>query len=303
MSDSFNVIKGLFSGQPTLYQDSDYPSVRYSTFVEQDLNIEATRELNLPFTTRPTTAQRIAKIEMFRGRQDITVTSDFSMKAMQVQPGDVVSLTVDRYGWDEKEFEITTFGFDVTDNGLVVKMGMRETAQEIYDWSMGEAIDYDPAPNTNLTNPFLVAVPTGVGYNSRYIETQEGDAIYTLQLQWQEHPDAFVREYGDFELQYKLNAGTTDADYSPGFFVDGHLTHTDVVTASIGDRYDLRIRARNNIGVRSNWVTIVGATVGASGGVVDTEDYGLIADAADEFDDYGSIDDPATDFEDFGYIA
>ena len=300
MSESFNRVKGLFSGPSTSYQDSDYPVASYPTFLAQDLGVEATKELNLPYTTRPTTAQRIGKIELFRGRQDIAFSSDYSMKAMQAQPGDVVNITIDRIGWAAKEFEITSFQFDATDNGLVTKVGFRETAEEIYDWSAGEAIEYDPAPNSNLTNPFDVQVPSGVGYNSRFIETSGGDSIYTLQLQWDEHADGFVREFGDFEIRFKLSSAST---WLPGFFVDGMLVKTDVVTASIGVEYDLGIRARNNLGVRSPWSTIIGATVGSSGGVTTSDDWLLVTGAVTTSKDWGNAADAPSSFEDWGFVV
>jgi len=301
MSDSYNSVKGLFSGQVTNYQESDYPVAQYDTYIDQDLGILAPRDLNLPYTTRPSTAQRIAKIELFRGRQDIAFTCDFSMKAMQLQPGDVVGITMDRIGWDDKYFEVTEFALDLNENGITTKLTLRETAEAIYDWSAGEAVDYDPAPNTTLTDPFNVAAPSSISYNSRLVETTAGDSIYMLQLQWDIHPDAFVREYGDFEIQFKK---TDDTDWLPGFFVDGLLTQTDVVAASAGINYDLRIRARNNLGVRSGWSTIYGATAGSSGGVTSLEDYGSVADApGSPLFDFGSVADAPTITGDYGFVA
>lgn len=299
MSDSYNQVKGLFSGQVTSYQESDYPIAGYATFIDQDLGIESPRDLNLPFTTRPSTAQRIAKIELFRGRQDIAVSCDFGTKALQLQPGDTVGLTVDRWGWADKYFEVTEYSLDITENGIIAKMSLRETAAEIYDWTAGEAIDYDPAPNSNLPDPFTVTVPTGVGFNSREVLTSAGDTLYVLQLQWNEHPDAFVREYGDFEIQSKLSSSDS---WLPGYFVDGIITATDVVSASFGTAYDLRIRARNNLGVRSSWVTITEAIVGTSGGVTTFNDWGSVADSpGSPIFDWGNVADAPTTSYDWGY--
>lgn len=300
MADSFNVVKGTFRGQPTLYQDTDYPAARYDTFISQDLGIEQPRDLPLTFCTRPTTAQRIAKIELFKARQDISVTADFSTKAMQVQPGDTIELTIDRYGWAQKEFEVTTFGFDIGEGGIVCKLGLRETAQAIYDWTAGEAITFDPAPNTTLTNPFNVLIPAGVSYNSNFVETRDGDAVFTIQLDWDLHPDGFVREFGDFEIQFKES---DELNWRPSFFVDGQLTATDVVTATAGVFYDVRIRARNNLGVRSAWVTLEGVVVGSSGGVTVSDDWRLVSDTVSIFKDWGGVADTISTSEDWGFVA
>lgn len=304
MSDSFNIVKGLYVSPVNFYQDSDYPSARYDQFIQDDNGIESPKEINLPFTTRPTTAQRIAKIELLRGRQGIVFTSDFYLGALQVQPGDTVNLNFERYGWEDKPFEITEFSFNVVDSNLVTSLTLRETGQGIYEWSGDEAIINDPAPNTNLPNPFDVLVPSGVNYNSRIVDTAGGDVIYIMQLQWDEHPDAFVREFGDFEIQYKLSA---DPEWLPSFFVDGSLTKTDVFNSSVNIAYDIRIRARNNLGVRSGWTTILNAIVGTSGGVGTTEDWETFSDPVGSglVEDWETFSDPVGSglVEDWGYFT
>lgn len=299
MSESFNVVKGLYVSSINQYQSTDYPSAKYQQFIDDDNGLEQTREINLPFTNRATTAQRIAKIELFRGRQDIVYNSDFSLKAMELQPGDTVELDIDRLGWDGKEFEVTEFTFDINDGALVTRVSLRETAQAIYDWSSGEAIGFDPAPNTNLPDPFLVMAPSGVKYNSRLADTQEGDVVYTLQMEWDLHPDAFVREFGFMEIQFKLSSET---EWLPSFDVKGNLVKADAMTASVNTFYDIRIRARNNLGVRSAWVTLYGVIVGYSGGVTDSQDWDYVYNTATVFNDYGAVSDAATTDIDWGYI-
>lgn len=300
MSDSFNVVKGIFYSPLNFYQPSDYPAAYYTQFVANDNGIEAPKELPLPLCTRPTTAQRIAKIELFRGQQDITVNVDMAMQGIKVQTGDVVSLTLDAYGWEEKPFEVTEYVFKNNQGALTVGMTLRETAQAIYDWSAGEAVNFDPAPNSNLPSAFDVQVPSGVAYNSRIIDTVNGDEIYTLTLSWGLHPNAFVREFGDFELQFKVSSTT---DWLPSFFVDGELTQTDVVNSSVNVPYDIRIRARNNLGVRSNWVTIEGAIAGSSGGVGSTDDWGSVAAGVTTSDDWGSVASGVTTDDDWGFVV
>lgn len=301
MSDSYNVVKGLFYSQLNNYQPSDYPSVYYGEFIEADNGIESPRELNLLFIGRPTTCQRIAKIEEFRGRQGIVVEASFSMKGIRVQTGDNIYLTLDRYGWEDKAFEVTEFNFIAQDGQLITRMTLRETAEAIFDWSDGEAITYDPAPNSNFPDYFNVQIPSGVSYSSRAIDTAAGDTLYSMTLSWLLHPDAFVREFGDFELQFKLSSET---EWRPSFFVDGSLTETDVVNSSVNTLYDLRIRARNNLGVRSGWVTILEAIVGSSGGVTVDGDFGLVTASPTIFIDYGSVADPTDSSSmDYGFVV
>lgn len=301
MAESYNSVKGVFIGQVNQYQESDYPAAFYPQFIQDDNGIPAPKEINLEFTSRPTTAQRIAKIELFRGRQDIVYTCDFSTKALQLQPGDTVMLDIDRLGWESKIFEVTQFGFNVIDDALTVRLVLRETAQAIYDWSQGEAITYDPAPNTNLPDPFSVSVPDGFAYDARSVVTTASDTLFVMKLKWNLHPDAFVREYGDIEVQFKPSSETV---WLPSFFVDGKLTETDAFSASAGASYDLRIRAMNNVGVRSGWATIFNAFVGSSGGVTINNDWDFVYNSVSVFNDWGGADEAigSGDYEDWGFV-
>lgn len=297
MADYYNVINGLFISPLSQYQSTNYPSARYQDFIDDNNGIEAPKELNLAYTTRPTAAQRIAKIELFRGQQEIVFSAPFSLKALQSQPGDVIELTVDRAGWENKYFEITEFTFDVNNGALQTNMVLRETAEEIYTWADTDYLGYDPAPNTNLPNPYEVQVPTGVNFDSIAIETMAGDRVYQLTLAWDLHPDAFVREFGDFEIQFRRS---DEIEWRPSFFVDGSLTNTVVTTATVGETYDIRIRARNQLGVRSSWVTLSGVAVGSSGGIDRTMDWRYYYEIADQFKDWGNWTDPVTVTDDWG---
>jgi hypothetical protein len=296
MSERFNVIKGLYTSSVTNYQPDSYPQLRVQGFVEQDNNIEYPRELNLPYTNRSTTAQRIAKIELLKSRQEIVFTAPCTMKGMLSQVGDTIEVSIDRYGWANKEFEVTGFAFSVGEDGnLTTSLTTRETAEAVYDWTSSEDILVDPAPNTSLPSAFNVNVPTGVAFSSRKVETVAGDELYNLVLQWTLHDNIFVREFGDFEIQFKQSS---DSEWRASFFVDGSLTQADIIQSSVNVAYDLRIRARNNLGVRSNYVTITGALVGSSGGVGTTNDWGDFT-AHSASIDWGDFATAASSFEDW----
>jgi hypothetical protein len=304
MTDSYNIVRGKFTGPESMFQPTDYPSAQYAQYIEDDGGNEAILPLDLPFTSRPMTAQRIAKIELLRGRQDIGLETIQPAGSFAAQTGDNVTQTDEQVGWDHKAFEITDLDFDLSGGPIVIKMQLRETAEEIFTWASGEALPFDPAPNSNLPSTRIVEAPTGVSYNSRLASTTAGDGLYVMQLQWDPHPNAFVRQNGRFEIQFKK---TTDVDWLPGFWVDGTLTQTDVFTALVGTTYDMRIRAINNLGAKSPWSTIAGAVAGSSGGVTITEDWETFSDPIGSglMRDYETFSDPvgSGDIEDRGYFT
>jgi len=301
LNERFNVVKGLYVTSINAYQPDDYPVTKIQTYIDNDKGVEYPRELNLPFTNRFTTCQRIAKIELEKSRQEFVFTAPFNMKGALVQVGDTVEITIARYGFAQKEFEVTGFAFNVGENGtLSTNLTLRETAEAVYTWSDSEDASVDPAPNTTLPSAFLVAVPQSVAYNSRAVTTVGGDTVYNLVLEWVVPSDGFVANGGQYEVQFKES---TEADWRNSFFVAGGATFTDIPSTSPNVEYDLRIRSVNIYGVRSSWVTIEEAIIGSSGGVVSSFDWGSVADSPSSYNDWGSVADTPTSFEDWGSVV
>jgi hypothetical protein len=138
--DNFNVVRGLFVSAADDYVKTDYPQIRSQTFIDDDGGIENALDLELPMTTSSSMAQRLAKMTLFRAREQMTVQADFSLKAFDVQVGDVISLTISRYGWSAKQFEVVGWSFqnDPDSGGQTVSLVLRETSSAAYDWNAEE---------------------------------------------------------------------------------------------------------------------------------------------------------------------
>lgn len=302
LSEKFNSVSGIFVSSLNNYQAADFPAAKYQAFIDADNGVEYPAEpMRLLFTNRPTTAQRIAKIELFKSRQTIVFNSSFTMKAYQAEAGDNILLSIAEFGFEEKAFEVTAVGLDISSGGILqTQLALRETTEAIFDWSAGEAISFDPAPNTTLPNPFTVQAVTGFSYSSREVETAEGDLVFALIGMWDEHVNGFVTQGGFIETQYRLS---TDTEWSPGPLLTGDQVSGEFVVSSVNISYDMRVRARNNLGRRSAWTTITGAIVGYSGGVTTTEDYGSVADSVGTSLDYGSVADSPSTSLDYGSVT
>ena len=71
--DLFNAVKGTYSNPANFWQPSDFPQVSNATYATQDGGDVITRDIDLPFTTDAIRAQRIAKINLEKSRQGMTV--------------------------------------------------------------------------------------------------------------------------------------------------------------------------------------------------------------------------------------
>lgn len=293
--DRYNQVQGIYIGNINAGNPNDYPAVKSATYAAQD-GENLKRTLDLSFTQRPNTAQRIGKMVMERSRQEIVFTAQFKLSAFKVRCGDNFYFTMDRYGWDAKVFECTAWRLVIErdDDGVnrpYIEMTCRENAAAVYDFnSVDDETTQDPAPNTDLPDPFTVTVVTGFSVTSIPVYTGTGDVTYKLRANWVAHENAFVREGGKYELWYKP---TDQTEFSRFPINDGSATQTDLFQAEAGSTYDLQIRAINNLGAKSQFTTLYDFVVGTSI-FTDTEDWEFLImprDPADWENNTGSAED------------
>lgn len=260
--DTCNRVRGVYVSPQNQWAPADFPAVPNSTYKAKDGGIWLDRDLQFNFTTSPATAQRLAKIDLERSRQQITVTAPYNLKAMQVMPGDTVAITRARLGWTEKLFEVVEWAFKPTGSedapALAIELSLRETAAGVWDWNDGEETTVDLAPNTDLPDPFSVAAPTSLSVTNSVQQQSDGTAVPRLQVSWTAPQDIHVESGGLVRVEYKLAAAS---DYLPATTVRGDTTLAFILAVIIGQSYVVRVRAENNLGVASSWVTHTAVTV------------------------------------------
>lgn len=270
--DRFNIVQGVYVTPLNDGNPSDFPPVENSTYQTQD-GKEIKTDLNLSFTQRPHTAQRIAKIYLERMRQEVTFKAQFKLSAFKLQVGDNFYFTFARYGWTNKVFEVTEWRITtkLTDDGPVpvIEMTCRENASAVYDWNNGEETAVDPAPNTNLPDPFTVTVVTGFSLDSIAVYTQAEDKVYNILASWDLHDNEFVVSGGKYEVQYKQSDETV---YKSAGVVDGDVTQMRLTALQPDILYDVRIFAYNSLNARSAETLIEDFLVGTTV-TTNTEDW------------------------------
>tara|TARA_R110000744_G_scaffold2814_2_gene11188 strand:+ start:2520 stop:5459 length:2940 start_codon:yes stop_codon:yes gene_type:complete len=153
--NNFNTVKGTFRGAESNWQTTDYPQVTDADYLTADNNQESVADIDLAFTDNSVEARRIALISLERNRQQLTVNASFGLKTLQVQVGDNIRFTNSRFGWTNKEFEVVSWNFGLTDGlDLQTQMTLRETAESVYD-EVSDGVVYE-RDNTTLLSPFEV---------------------------------------------------------------------------------------------------------------------------------------------------
>ncbi len=120
LRDNFNRVSGTFIDSSNHWISTEYPTVVSSVFTTDDNGVESTMDLPLPYTTNALAAQRLAKMMMYRSREQISLTADFGLEALDIEVGDFIKFRNDRYGWGSvvnagsfvigEEYEINTVG-------------------------------------------------------------------------------------------------------------------------------------------------------------------------------------------------
>ena len=143
LRDQFNRVQGVFTDASNGFIPADYPPIVSEgpgSFTEQDGGVPQALDLDLPFTTSSSAAQRLAKMTLFRGREQMVFSADFGLNAFDIEVGEIISLDMDRYGWTGKDFEVIGWNFNINGEAgdLRISMVLRETSESAFDWDAEE---------------------------------------------------------------------------------------------------------------------------------------------------------------------
>lgn len=257
--ENCNGVKGIFTDPNSSWQPTDFPAIASATYMAEDNDERVWRDVDYSsFVTSGTQAQRLAKIELLRTRQPLTVVAPHKLTAFGVVPGRTVSIDNTKFGFSAKAFDVESSSFTIDGEGaLGVQLAFRETVSTIYDWSTSEELSVDPAPNTTLPDPFDVAAPgTPTVVDTLYETTSTRRVQAKMEISWAASANAFVTLY---EVQYRLSGAASWTI----------LPRTSGTTAEVLDiapgTYEVRVKGLSQIGISSDWSpTTTAALLGLS---------------------------------------
>ena len=291
----YNGVKGLFVSEDDNYVAADYPPQISSSFQSDDGD-PIYLDVPLPFTTNDKRAQRLAKLALLKSRQQTSIIIPVNMAGLKFKAGDNIKVTNARLGYSEKPFEVIGYGIDLgTDGQIIVNVEAIETAPEIFDFNVSDEKDFTSAGQLNIYNGLTTQPPTNLRVSDTTLVGNDGSIIASLLLEWDASQDAFVDRY---EIQYQRfsqidygnitdqSTETTDfglittaqatlIDYGSvadtpsagdpdyvSIFVGADTTNYVVPNVVPGQPYRIRIRAINQLGIRSGFLSVQGYTAG-----------------------------------------
>ena len=249
--DSFNSVKGIYVAPDENYQPTDYPEITNATYVTEDAGEKVTTELDLPFTDSTTMAQRIAKIHLEQGRQQLMINYPAKLTAFKLQVGDTVMITNERFGFSSKVFQVVEWTLAISGEQLGVDLVLRETASGVYTWSSNEQVAVDPAPNTTLPSAYDIGgVGVSIAEELRIIN-QKAVAVIEVTVTG---GGTFQDKY---EVQFKKSTESTFKSLGRG-----SSNIFEIIDVEDNVTYNIRARAISNLGVKSEFTEISHQAVG-----------------------------------------
>lgn len=277
--DLVNVMRPIFADANQAYVPTSAAPVRYTAAITAD-GRELPRELDMRAVTHAVHAQHVCGVLMREGREGLSLSLPCNYRAWQLEVFDVVALTLPRFGWSAKEFEVLGWSFSLQ-QGVILTL--REVAAVVYDIDASfDTLDY--ATNTNLPDPSVVEQITGVSVTSGASGQVDKSVLVRTVVSWTAATGQAVRESGKIEVQFTPAGATLPTGNWPAVEVEGNATSAAIAGLRQNIHYLFRVRARNTIGVRGKWSLLVTTQMA---GVPQVDTDGLAPNAATDPPQFG----------------
>ena len=261
-SQLYNKVKGTFIDSTTDFSIKEFNTQESSAFQTSD-GETIVNEIELPFTSDPVEAQRLALIVLKQSRQMMTLDLMLKPEHLDLGVGDVISLTNTKLGFTAKKFFILQYTLNAD---LSVSIIAQEYADAVYDFSAGsEQVTLATASAINLPSPNSVTAPSSITTSDNMVASNDGIVSVELTATISEPTEAFI---GQYELEYKKSTDST-------FIFAGRSSNNTFVIGNVEDdiTYNLRAKIINTIGVSSSYVTANHLVIGKTTPPNDIENF------------------------------
>ncbi|WP_263377692.1 phage tail protein [Granulicella paludicola] len=272
---------GFYNGQiqnnfPFAWQSTNFPMYAadvlhgYASdeYLAQDGGKQLPRELNLNTVISLAQAQRVAKINLLRNRQQGSGLLRLNLTAFQMQPCDTFLFSYGENGWVDKTLEVETVKFQISTGddqeppSIRAEFNVIETAASVYDWDVSEELSVYDVPIMAQGQSYTPAAPTNMALScsaaTAVISTTDGTATPRIKVTW-DTPQDVAAVNGTIHIQYQVVGASS--------WIDAGSVSTSVNQAYIsgvvsGVTYNVQIQTVRNSGATSPWVSVNGFTAG-----------------------------------------
>ena len=156
LASSYNVIECKFpdNSNQDAFNSSTFDLAQIDPallFPNEPVNKQS---ISLPLVNDSVRAQYLANRMLKSGREDLQVQVNTKFTGIQLEAGDIVTITSVNYGWVAKEFRVNKVIEEFADDASVTaKLTVSEFNAEVYDDV--SVTQFTPAPNTGIASPVV----------------------------------------------------------------------------------------------------------------------------------------------------
>ena len=259
-ADLTNAIVGSFADEQQAWQVVAYPKVSAAAYITAD-GAELQARVDYPAVTYTGQAQYLSACAIRYNRSGLTVRMSCNLRAFPLEVFDVVSVTLTRFGWSAKTFEVIATGFSV--EGLV-ELTLKEIDASI--WALDAAfLATDYAVKSLLPSPWVLPVPalgTPVSGTAYLLRQADGSIVSRIYVPVTPITNTNVLQGGFIDVSYR-RFGDSNDDWST-VTVPGDATGAFLAGVNDGAVYVIKARTRNRL-AEGNWSQqVVHSVVGKS---------------------------------------
>lgn len=260
-ADLINAVRATHRDPTQAWAEVQAPLVANATYTAQDGGTQIARSIAMPGAMDSIRAQRLAKIELERARQAVSVRLTTSLRGYNLAPTDTATLQLSRYGWGSgKVFEVRERSLNT--DGTITYL-LRETAASVWAWALGEATVVDPAPDTELPSPYTPPAPlsglAAASGTTHLLRMSDGTIVTRAYVTWDAVADAFVAAGGRIDLRWRRAGADV---WQPAAPAGGADTAAFIAGVPDGETIIISARPVNAIGRAGSWTSIAHTVVG-----------------------------------------
>jgi hypothetical protein len=265
--DMYNTVKGIYVDASSDYQGTESPVYQDSTFLaadtptsESSANYVKTLEVQFPFTTSETMAQRLQRIALNGNRQTTQINLLTTTKFMRLQPNDWVYVTNDRLSYSNKVFEVVSMNLEVVGDDVptvATRLVLKEIASSIFTFASNAYETGVSEGSTVSTGTYAITAPSSL---SATVTTNNSFTINSknVTLSWTNNTNQVVN---GTEVQYKLSS---DSTYIDAGIVGRDITKFTLTGLEVAKTYNIRIRHISTFNTYSAFATVNASTGGTA---------------------------------------
>jgi hypothetical protein len=167
--------------------------------------------ISLPLVNNSVRAQYLANRFLEAAREDLQLKVDINFSGLQLEAGDIVTVTNASYGWTAKLFRISQVTEKFSDDGqITASLSLMEYNPSIYDDK--NITQFTPSPNTGIGSPLgfgTLYVPTVTNVQSSAPVPSFDVAVTAASNGIVQYAEVYYSAYSSPTLSQRFFAGTT----------------------------------------------------------------------------------------------